>query len=60
MNKLLLAIIVLCSFGGTMHSNGSLKNYQCSKCATVVKTDRSPSSLNCRAGGSHQWNKLSR
>lgn len=39
--------------------DGGLKNYQCSKCATVVKSDHTPSSLYCRAsGGSHQWNNL--
>ena len=35
-----------------------MKNYQCKKCRTALKSERQPSSLNCPKGGSHQWHDL--
>jgi DNA-directed RNA polymerase subunit RPC12/RpoP len=58
MKRLFLLLAFVIPFVGYCHGQSALKNYQCSKCATVVKSDRSPSSLNCRAGGSHQWHNL--
>lgn len=37
---------------------GELKNYQCTKCGTLMQSASKPSSLGCRAGGSHHWNEL--
>lgn len=35
-----------------------MKNYQCKKCSTALQSDRTPSTLNCPSGGSHQWTDL--
>ena len=37
---------------------GELKNYQCTKCGTLMQSTSRPSTLGCRSGGSHQWNEL--
>ena len=36
----------------------ALKNYQCSKCGTLVKKDGTPNTSGCPSGGSHSWKKL--
>ena len=35
-----------------------MKNYQCTKCGTLLQSDRRPSSFDCRAGGMHNWQDL--
>ena len=35
-----------------------MKNYQCKKCGILIKTERQPNALNCRAGNYHDWNDL--
>ena len=47
----LLVIGFILTAGITTQINCSIKNYQCSKCATLVKFERTPSTLNCRACG---------
>jgi DNA-directed RNA polymerase subunit RPC12/RpoP len=32
-----------------------MKNYQCSKCATLVQEDHQPSYAPCPKGSSHSW-----
>ena len=39
-------------------AGGGLRNYQCKKCGTLVKSTSTPSSLNCPARGSHSWQNL--
>ena len=58
MTKSLLLIAMLMIGGLCSHNSNGLRNYQCSKCATLVKSERTPSTLNCRADGSHQWHEL--
>jgi len=35
-----------------------MKNYQCSKCATHIKKDSTPSYGGCPKGGNHDWKDL--
>ena len=35
-----------------------MRNYQCKKCGILIKTERRPNTLNCRAGSYHDWNDL--
>ena len=35
-----------------------MKNYRCKKCGILIKTERQPNALNCRAGTYHDWNDL--
>lgn len=58
MTRCLLVIGVILTVGITTQLYSSIKNYQCCKCATLVKSERTPSTLNCRADGSHQWHEL--
>lgn len=56
-NTLIISLgMLFCSV--ISNSGASIKNYQCGKCATIVKSERTPSTLNCRAGSSHQWYNL--
>ena len=48
--------VLFCSF--ISNSGATIKNYQCGKCDTLVKSERTPSTINCRVGGSHQWYEL--
>ncbi len=51
--SLITSVLLLLLFN--YPESGVVKNYQCSKCSTLVKSERLPSTLNCRTGGSHQW-----
>lgn len=53
-----LAFCLMIGSTGTINTNGKMNNYLCSKCGTLVKSASTPSSLSCRAGGSHRWNNL--
>jgi DNA-directed RNA polymerase subunit RPC12/RpoP len=35
-----------------------MKNFQCKKCGTNLKSDKQPSSLNCPSKGAHTWTDL--
>jgi len=35
-----------------------MKNYQCKKCSTHIKSASRPSVSNCPSGGHHQWTDL--
>jgi DNA-directed RNA polymerase subunit RPC12/RpoP len=35
-----------------------MKNFQCKKCRTDLQSDRTPNTINCPSGGSHQWTDL--
>ena len=35
-----------------------MKNFQCKKCSTHLKSANQPSSFNCPSGGMHQWTNL--
>ena len=35
-----------------------MKNYYCSKCGTLLQTEKDPRSQGCPAGGTHQWRDL--
>lgn len=35
-----------------------MKNYQCSKCGTLITNNSRPSNFNCPNGGMHQWTDL--
>ena len=39
-------------------AGSNLRNYQCKKCGTLVRSTSTPSSLNCLAKGSHSWQNL--
>lgn len=53
----LLSIIVFITMPSSIKTGGQ-KNYQCTKCGTLIQSDSKPSSLNCRSGGTHQWQDL--
>lgn len=35
-----------------------MKNYQCKKCATHIKSSSRPITFNCPSGANHQWTDL--
>jgi len=35
-----------------------MKNYQCKKCGTVIKSNNLPSVIGCPEGSTHQWINL--
>ena len=51
-------IVYYLTFSLLMAMGGSLRNYQCKKCGTLVRATSTPSSLNCMSGGSHSWQNL--
>ena len=56
---LITLILILTPFFTMDNSTGAKnKNYQCTKCKTVIQSDHTPSSYNCRAGGTHNWQDL--
>ena len=51
-------VVYYLAFSLLMVMGGGLRNYQCKKCGTLVKSTSTPSSLNCPARGSHSWQNL--
>lgn len=35
-----------------------MRNFQCSKCGTLISSDRMPSSIGCPSGRTHEWHNL--
>ena len=62
MKKRLLLVMFLVATGLVFVASGvrnaGLKNYQCRKCAAVVRAENIPPTIGCRVDGTHQWQEL--
>jgi hypothetical protein len=56
MKKLTLILLFISSI--TFAVVLTMKNYQCSKCATVIQSSSLPNSNGCPKGSSHSWHNL--
>lgn len=60
MTHTLLIILVglLTAIGGPTDMQGTLRNYQCGRCGTLIRADHTPTVEGCRSGSTHRWQDL--